>query len=306
MVLMNDYEKKIYKALQYIQDNLQSEFNWVDVSKFCGISEFHFHRIFSGYMGETPGDFIKRKRLEKAVLYLAYGCENSISEIAYICGYSSQANLSKAFKIYFGVTPGDVIKGVVPKNSKIGKIKSKYGKDFNVVSLYPDPDLIKESQQHYQETLMNVVMRDLEERKVIYLRSKDGYLKESIHSTWDQLVEKAMHLPIQKDSFEMYGIGHDNPQVTPEDKCRYDACIALEDGVKIGNDLNTKSLPKGKYACFYYKGSTEKILQLYLEIYSNWFPKSGYEPGDHPLIEKYINVSKTSDDIEMEVQFLVK
>ncbi|OUR95536.1 hypothetical protein A9Q84_16790 [Halobacteriovorax marinus] len=304
---MNEYERKIMASIKYIQDHLEESFNWVEVSRHCGISEFHFHRIFSGYMGETPGDFIKRKRLEKAVCLLAYSKgDTSIAEISLMCGYSTQANLSKAFKIYFGVTPGDVIKGKVSKNSKIGKIKSKYGKDFNVTDLYPDPELIKISLEHYKEVLMNAEIKDIAEREVIYLRSEKGYVKESIHSTWEKLIEKAMYLPMERERFEMFGIGHDNPQITPEDKCRYDACVLLEEGIKVGDDFNVKKFPKGKYACFYFKGDSSKLLQLYLEIYKNWFPKSGFEPGNHPLIEKYITVSKDSEEIELEVQFLVK
>lgn len=304
---MNTYEDKIINALKYIQEHLGENLVWNDVSKKCGISEYHFHRIFSTYMGETPGDFIKRKRLEKAALNLAYCLgERSISDIAFLCGYSSQANLSKAFKIYFGVTPGDVIKGIESKNSKIGKIKSKYGKDFNVKDLYPNPELMKANKEQYKEALMNATMRDLEKRTVIYLQSENGYLKEAIHKTWDKLIEKAMYLPMQREQFEMFGLGHDNPQVTPEEKCRYDACVLLEEGIKTGKDYNTQAFPAGKYACFYFKGESTNLAQLYLEIYKNWFPKSGYEPGDFPLIEKYINVSKTSDDIELEVQFLVK
>ncbi len=303
---MNQYENKILYALKYIQENLEHSFLWNDVAKKCGISEFHFHRIFSTYMGETPGDFIKRKRLERAAMQLIYKSDNmSISDISLACGYSSQANLSKAFKIYFGVTPGDIIKGKNPKNSKIGKIKSKYGKDFNVKDLYPDSELIKASQEYFREVLMKVEIRDIAKRPVMFLESENGYLVESIHKTWDKLVEQAMYLPMKREDFEMYGIGHDNPKITPEDKCRYDACILLEEGIKVANDIKTKDLPAGKYACFYYKGETLKLVQFYLEIYKNWFPKSGYEPGNFPLIEKYITVTKGSSSIELEVQFLL-
>jgi len=304
---MTKYEDKIQNALKYIQDNLENTIVWNDVCKKCGISEYHFHRIFSSYMSESPGDFIKRKRLEKGACLLSYGEESrSIVDVSLLCGYSSQANFSKAFKLYFGVTPGDVLKGEQPKNSKIGKIKSKYGKDFNVMDLYPNPELIKASKEYFKEVLMNVEMRDITERPVIFMESENGYVKESIHSTWDKLVEQAMCLPMKRENFEMFGIGHDNPQLTPEDKCRYDACILLEDGVTVGSGVKTKTLPAGKYACFYFKGDNSELVQFYLSIYKDWFPKSGYEPGDFPLIEKYLTVSKESSEIELEVQFLVR
>lgn len=304
---MSKYEDKILNALRYIQDNLEYSIVWNDVCKKCGISEYHFHRIFSTYMGESPGSFIKRKRMEKAAVYLSCrGKEMSIVDISLLCGYSSQANFSKAFKLYFGVTAGDVIKGEQPKKSKIGKIKSKYGKDFNVKDLYPNPELIKASKDYFKEVLMKVEMIDMTERTVMYMESKNGYVKESIHATWDSLIEQAICLPIKKEKFEMFGIGHDNPQITPEEKCRYDACILLEDGVTVGSSIKSKALPSGKYACFYFKGESSDLIQFYLSIYKDWFPKSGFEPGDFPLIEKYLTVSKESSSIELEAQFLVR
>ena len=153
---------------------------------------------------------------------------------------------------------------------------------------------------------MNVEIREIAERPVVYMKSENGYILESIHSVWETLIEKASYLPMQKEYFEMFGIGHDNPQVTPEEKCRYDACILIEDGINVGSEFETKNLPAGKYACFHYKGKSSELLQFYLEIYKSWFPKSGYEPGNHPLIERYIKVSKDSDNTELEVQFLLR
>jgi AraC family transcriptional regulator len=304
---MNPYEDKIFNAISYIQEHLTDDFKWIDVSKKCGISEFHFHRIFTTYMGETPGDFIKRKRLERAAMHMIYNSnEYSLSEIALVCGYSSQANLSKAIKIYFGVTPGEIVKGLEGKNSKIGKIKSKYGKDFNVKELYPNSELDSTSNEFIKDALMKVEIKELEKRAVIFKSSEQGYVNASIHKTWEELIEKASYLPMKRENFLMYGIGHDNPQITPEEKCRYDACIEIENGVEVGNEFLTKDLPEGKYACFYFKGHSKELIQFYLSIYANWFPKSGHEPGDHPLIEHYFDVNKETGDIELEVQFLLK
>ena len=304
---MNEYEKKINLAIHYIINNLDKKIDWRSISKECAISEYHFHRIFTSYMEETPGDFIQRKRLEQSVAFLTYNKnEVSITEIAHLCGYSSQSNFSKAFKLYFGVTPGDVLRGSDPKNSKIGKIKSKYGKDFKVQDLYPDSSFMRNNKSQFKEQFMNVKIKDMKKRNVIYMKSPQSYVESSIHHTWTQLIEKASYLPMKKEHFVTYGIAHDNPQVTPEDKCHYDACILLEDGVHPGNNFQTQIIPEGKYACFYYNGLTSDLVQFYLNIYKNWFPNSGYEPGNFPLIENYLNVEIGSPEIELEAQFLVK
>jgi len=102
---------KIIKALEIISNNLDKKLDWTKISKDCYISEYHFHRIFTAHMNETPGSYIKRKRLELAATYLKNNyLEFSIFDIAIKCGYANQASFTKAFKGHFGYTPGSLIK----------------------------------------------------------------------------------------------------------------------------------------------------------------------------------------------------
>ena len=303
---MSLYEEKIYQAKLLIEKNLSSELNWQEISRTCAISEYHFHRIFSAFVGETPRDFIIRKRLEKAISCLAYSKEVNLQELAFESGYSTQANFNKAFKAYFGVTPGQVQKGIEPDKSNIGKIKSKYGKDFKIKELYPvkkvDDDLIN------SENMMKFEIKEFDERAVVYVTSENGYVQESLYKTWNEFLTILSRLGNTIDELGRYGVGHDNPQVTPLEKCRYDACVLRDEIKEVPDSLKQMSFPKGKYACFYFKGSSEDLLQLYLDIYKNWFSDNGFEPGDYPLIEWYINVNQDDPkaDLEVETQFLLK
>ncbi|MDD0854009.1 GyrI-like domain-containing protein [Halobacteriovorax sp. GB3] len=304
---MSKYIEKIKMAQKLIIENLDKGLTWPDIAKQCAISGYHFHRIFSSQTGETPRDFLVRKRLEKAISRLAYSREEIIlADLALECGYSSQANFSKAFKKYFGITPGEVLNEKTPKNSKIGNIKSKYGKEFHLESLYPNEEL--KDDLHIKEVKMKATIKDFPTRKVAYMSSKNGYVSESIMQTWQSLMQTASTMGKDLETMEKYGIGHDNPQVTPLEKCRYDACIEVNENEVIPNHLESTVFPNGKYACFHYKGSKEKLLQFYLEIYKSWFSESGNEPGDFPLIERYLVVDKDNPeaDIELETQFLLK
>ncbi len=300
------YEAKIKLAIEIILNRLSSPIFWEEVARECGISYFHFHRIFTSYLHETPGYFISRKRLEKGILMIAYSSEVSLVDVAFSCGYSSQANFAKAFKKYFGVTPSEVMKGENSKNSKVGKLKSKYGKDFNIESLYPKKEI--NNDLYIKEVKMKFEIKEFEKRKVMYLRSKEGYKRESIFDTWQEISKLAINAGFDIDTVKKYGIGHDNPEVTAEHKCRYDACIELDEGNVAPSKLDITHFPEGSYACFHYRGNSQKLLQFYLDIYKNWFSANGYEPGDFPLIERYIFVDKDNPevDIELETQFLLR
>ena len=88
-------------------------------------------------MNETVNDYVARRRLERAINMLAFKTDITITDIAMINGFSSSANFAKAVKAYFGFTPSEIRRPGRTKDSKIGKILSKYGKDFNPGDLYP-------------------------------------------------------------------------------------------------------------------------------------------------------------------------
>ena len=69
------------------------------------LSPFHFHRIFQALSGETPGDFVKRLRLEKALGMMAHARTESLTSIALACGFTSSSDFSRCFKQRFGVPP---------------------------------------------------------------------------------------------------------------------------------------------------------------------------------------------------------
>ncbi len=59
-----------------------------ELASVANFSKFHFNRIFQSIVGETPFQFISRVRIEKAAMLIATNKNESISEIAYKCGFS--------------------------------------------------------------------------------------------------------------------------------------------------------------------------------------------------------------------------
>jgi AraC family transcriptional regulator len=57
--------ERVNRAIDYIVDRLSEPLRLGGVSRAARLSPFHFHRVFQALLGETPGDFVKRLRLEK-------------------------------------------------------------------------------------------------------------------------------------------------------------------------------------------------------------------------------------------------
>ncbi len=302
-----EYQMRIDRVLQYIEDNLSNNISLAEVANVSHFSAYHFHRIFTGIVGETVNNFIVRRRLECAVNLLIFRSELPVTEVALSCGFSSSANFSKAVKLHFGFSPSEIRDPGKIKSSKIGKISSKYGKDFNPSDLYPNritSELMNTDK--YRNANMNVEVRNLDSQRVVTLASERGYEVEAIYQTWDKLIDWACGNGIPKEEQQRFAFAFDNPVVTPVDKCRYTASIAIPENKHVKFPFSTSEIPKGKYAVLHYKGSPEEAIKAQLGIYTDWLPDSGFEPDNFPMLEQYLNDARVDGFIEMNIHVKLK
>lgn len=303
----NKYKVRIDRVIQYIEANLANKISLTDVANISHFSIYHFHRIFTGIVGETVNDYIVRRRLERAVNLLIFKTELSVTQIALNNGFSSSANFSKAIKLHFGFSPTEIRNPDKVKDSKIGKISSKYGKDFNPSDLYPTR-ITNEvmSKTNLEDKNMNIEVRELDGQRVCTLASGRGYEPGAIYQAWDKLIDWAVCNGIKQDEQKRFAFAFDNPTVTPVDKCRYTASIVIGENVQVKSPFSLSEIPKGKYAVLYFKGSPEETIKAQLSIYSDWLPNSGFEPDDFPMLERYLNDARVDGYVEMEIHVKLK
>lgn len=98
----SEYQKRIQKALTYIRENLDKPLSLEGVAKAACFSKYHFHRVFSAIMSEPLGEYVTRKKLERAAIRLAYSPVAKVSDMAFAYGYASVSSFSKALNQWFG------------------------------------------------------------------------------------------------------------------------------------------------------------------------------------------------------------
>lgn len=91
------------KLIQWMKEHLSEVLDVPRLATHVAMSERSFHRKFTVAMGETPAHFVETLRLDQTRLLLGTGI--SLKEIASKTGYSTAAQLSKAFERRFGMTP---------------------------------------------------------------------------------------------------------------------------------------------------------------------------------------------------------
>ncbi|WP_043932015.1 helix-turn-helix domain-containing protein [Bacillus sp. EB01] len=103
------YSPTVKRAADFIQLNLGHSITLEDIAKQLNINPSHLSRIFKEDTGLTITDFINRKRIDEAKLYLQRGTQ-SITEIAFLVGFNDLNYFSKVFKKLTSVTPSQYAK----------------------------------------------------------------------------------------------------------------------------------------------------------------------------------------------------
>ena len=77
----------------------------------AAMSQFHFQRSFARTFGETPLEFLTRRRMEEARRLLAR-TELSVTEVCLAVGYESLGTFSARFRERMGCSPSEYRRAV--------------------------------------------------------------------------------------------------------------------------------------------------------------------------------------------------
>jgi two-component system response regulator YesN len=97
-------EKRMDKALQYIQEHFAEDIKLEDVARRAGFNASYFATLFHETEGCTFKRYLTFIRLQEA-LRLFNETTLNISEITFKCGFDDPYYFSRLFKQYTGYSP---------------------------------------------------------------------------------------------------------------------------------------------------------------------------------------------------------
>lgn len=254
-----EYLKKLNIVFDYIENNLDKKITVKKLAEISNLSLFHFHRIIKSVLGENIGNYITRKRVETAAHLIRY-TNLEIKEIAFNVGYESPASLSKIFKQYYGISP----------------LMYRKNKDFFIIRHELNNPEIK---------IGNPEIKTIADKIVIYIKITGTYGNDTYQSIWKDLWKFAQKEQLITDKTERIGISYDDPKITPDDKCKYDACLTVDTKIKPQGKIGTKTIKGGKFAMFTYKGDYKNLGVVYDNIFGKWLMNSQYKLRNVPVFE---------------------
>lgn len=92
-------------VLQYINENIEQPFDFKQVAAQYHYSYDRFRHIFKERAGISPHQYVLDQRIKRAKFLLSLNPNNSLTEIAFSCGFTSSSQFSNIFFAKTGMTP---------------------------------------------------------------------------------------------------------------------------------------------------------------------------------------------------------
>lgn len=281
-----EWIERLNSAVNYIEEHLCDDIKFDEAAKLACCSTYHFQRMFSYMADVNLSEYIRRRKMSLAAVDLQSGNEKVI-DIGLKYGYDSPTAFNRAFRSVHKIAPsqakedGVVLKAFPPISFKI-TIKGDTEMNYKI-----------EKKEAFRIVGISVPLEHELEKNF-----------ETVPKAWQ---EAAMNGTIPKLASMMNS--------TPMGLLGVSSCneetdwkyfIAVASSQPIDGQLEEFQVPASTWAVFEGEGSNLSIQELEKRIVTEWLPTSGYEYGNAPDVEVYLNPDPANVKYEVWIPVMKK
>lgn len=286
-----DYEQRMLRVLVHVQGNLDGELHLDELAGLANFSPYHFHRVFRGMVGEPVKEHVRRLRLERAAQHLKT-TDRAVTAIAFDAGYETHESFTRAFRAMFSDSPSGFREARSAMVDAVASSGVHYSPTESLSSF--QPSLVEMEK-------MNVEVKEVEPMRVAFMRHVGPY--DQVGNTWQKFMGFAASHGLFGPTAKMLALVHDDPDVTPPDKLRYDVCMVVGDKFQPKGDVGVQKVSGGTYAVATHQGPYDRLGETYAALMGQWLPAHDHVLAEAPCFEVYLNNPQQTppEDLRTEV-----
>ena len=289
------YEQALLSTLVYIQTHLETDVSLEVLAERIGFSAYHFHRIFTEFVGEPVKTYVRRLRLERSAYRLKIS-QDAILQIALDAGFKSHETFTRAFAGRFGMNPSTFrqyfLQATHERKRRIPASVVNYQAFVNESGFPPN-----------QAAAIQVRFERVRPVLVAFIRHTGPYDNvlepgSQVDSLWKAIFHWGeIHNLTNADSL-LIGIPQDDPSVTAPEKLRFDVGVQVPEFREPTGNIGCQTLSPGLYMVGRHYGSFNHLAETYAYIYDTYILTGQYQLRAAPPFEVY-NHTRVNDDLHI-------
>lgn len=263
-----EWIERFNNVISYIEENITQQIDYGEIAKIACCSSYHFQRMFTYMAGIPLSEYIRKRKMSLAAVDLQSGNEKVI-DIAGKYGYNSPTAFNRAFQSIHRISPSAVKSGNV-------YVKSFPPLSFKlVVKGVEELNYRIEAKEAFRIIGVSAPLsKELEENFFVIPQMWQNCV---INGTIEKLSKMISTSPTG-----LLGISVCNDT----EQWKYFIAVAT---AQLCPEFEEYTVPATTWAIFPGTGTNQSVQELERRIFTEWLPTSGYEYGNAPDIEVYIN-----------------
>ena len=259
------YTELINKSIDFIENNLKNDIKVEKIAESIGYSLYHFNRMFAFNVGETPGSYLRKRRLTESAKDIKNNSKKIIDISLDYC-FGSQEAFTRSFKSLFEINPLEY------RNSDISL------KTFEKIYL--------KEKKFSEEIIMQHRIDKKEKMILVGVNSHVTGHDFDFMQAWADFMQKS-ELIKNKKNYAPIGLGV-YPESFPEPwQFMYMPSFVVTEISEMPLEFSYKIIPESDYIVFTHAGPAEKINETYDEIYSKKLAELGCKSDSNYDFEYY-------------------
>lgn len=259
-VALGSWADRVDRVCSHIHANLDGDLRLEALAAVAQASPFHFHRIFTAVVGESPGALVRRARVERAARLMVASPAQRLSDIAIQSGFSELSDLSRSFRAHYGCSPTDW----------------RHGRP---------PPLTAATSATIVDRSADTTVTEIPSLRLLTVRTVGIIGIDDLRPGYESLLEAARQVGVEPDGQQLVGMSWDNHETTPRDKVTYDFGLTVPENTEPPPGCSIRDLPASSAVAVRCIGPLTSVAEAWDHLYHRWFPQCDAEPADHPAMK---------------------